>query len=534
MEREKPSFIKGDEPGLAGKQGRSDLISASSTVKLASVERQDGAYVPTNHGTPGGRPARRLTEPDSHSHDVTTNDEEAAAPPLRPPPPVVRTVPSSPAAPPPPAPPPAGSAAEGGTGETELAAAAVGVAASRDATAVAAAAAARRTGGHWIADDGDSYNLGTFDQTNGAWPIRQPLPLPKWSSRPAAPFVVEKLWQYEDLIGLIETRLQRMLEETHYNTANNFVDFYRAYRAAHRHGRGELKTHFQHYTIPINRRHHMCVSLAMEIVSRIAEHHPDIARLFYLVSCEEALDESDSYIQHCEENGIEHAGSTLEKEHAMVAMKIVVGGREGVLILDPGYHVARAVTVMKDQKYPHTGWFTQSDEPHCKREYSYALHDQSPDYITWTERMTRGGKQQYEESLVYIARPYRTAIDVTVRRNLVYNFRSLLSRDAKGRVCAGLYFPVVPNPLDAQVTLFYDNASATQVKQKFKFSLFKDPEKIPDPVLAHLENLAPQLRMKLGDLIDLMVDLAASVHDVEFVQQVLEINSDINELSADN
>uniref|UniRef100_A0A182MT99 Uncharacterized protein n=1 Tax=Anopheles culicifacies TaxID=139723 RepID=A0A182MT99_9DIPT len=521
MEREKPSFIKGDEPGLAGKQGRNDLICAS-TVKIASVERQDGAYVPTDHGNAGGRSARRLTEPDSHRHDVTTNDEAAPPSRLRP---VVRTVPST-----------NGLSdavdAESGTGETELAAA-VGIA-SRDGTAAVSRPPSATGRGHWIADDGDSYNLGTFDQTNGPWPIRQPLPLPKWSSRPVTPFVVDKLWQYEDLVGLIETKLQRMLEETHYNTANNFVDFYRAYRAAHRHGRGELKTHFQHYTIPINRRHHMCVSLGMEIVSRIAEHHPDIARLFYLVSCEEALDESESYIQHCEENGIEYAGSTLEKEHAMVAMKILVGGREGVLILDPGYHVARAVTVMKDQKYPHTGWFTQSDEPHCKREYSYALHDESSDYITWTERMTRGGKQQYEESLVYIARAYRTAIDVTVRRNLVYNFRSLLSRDAKGRVCAGLYFPVVPNPHDAHVTLFYDNSNASQVKQKFKFSLFKDPEKIPDPVLAHLQNLAPQLRMKLGELIDLMVDLAESVHDVEFVQQVLEINNNINELSADN
>ncbi|XP_049539329.1 uncharacterized protein LOC125953666 [Anopheles darlingi] len=343
------------------------------------------------------------------------------------------------------------------------------------------------------------------------------------------------------MIGLIETKLQRMLEETHYNTANNFVDFYRTYRAAAAaapsrglRGGEDLKTHFHKYTIPINRRHHMCVSLGMEIVSRIAEHYPDIGRLLYLVSCEEALDESVSYIEHCEENGIELAGSSLEKEHALVAMKILVGGREGVLILDPGYHVARAVTVMKDQKYPHTGWFTQSDEPHCKREYSYAFHELNDGYITWTERMIRGAKQQYEQSLVYIGRPYRTAIDVTVRRNLVYNFRSLLSRDAKGRVCAGLYFPVVPNPLDAQVTLFYDGPLENQVKQKFKFSVFKDPEMIPDPVLRHLDNLAPQLRMELGELVDLMVDLAASIHDVDFVRQVLEINNDINELSADN
>ncbi|XP_050097147.1 uncharacterized protein LOC126578530 [Anopheles aquasalis] len=396
--------------------------------------------------------------------------------------------------------------------------------------------------GYWIAEDGDSYNLAAFDQTNGAWPIGQPLPLPSWSNRSKATFVVEKLWQYEEMIGLIETKLQRMLEETHYNTANNFVDFYRTYRAAvaatapsrGQRGTEDLKTHFHKYTIPINRRHHMCVSLGMEIVSRIAEHHPDIGRLLYLVSCEEALDESVSYIEHCEENGIELAGSSLEKEHALVAMKILVGGREGVLILDPGYHVARAVTVMKDQKYPHTGWFTQSDEPHCRREYSYGFHELNDNYITWTERMTRGAKQQYEQSLVYIGRPYRTAIDVTVRRNLVYNFRSLLSRDAKGRVCAGLYFPVVPNPLDAQVTLFYDGPQENQVKQKFKFSLFKDAEMIPDPVLRHLDNLAPQLRMELGELVDLMVDLAASIHDVDFVRQVLEINNDINELSADN
>lgn len=384
----------------------------------------------------------------------------------------------------------------------------------------------------WTIDE-DSYNLAKFDQTNGAWPIDSPLPLPKWSTKLAEPYIVDKVWQYEDLIGLIETKLQRMLEETHYNTANNFVDFHKAYRDTHS-ASPDLKTHFQNYMIPINRRHHMCVSLGMEIVSRLAEHHPHIAKHFYLVSCEEAVEESEAYINHCQEKDIEQAGPSLEKEHALVAMKIVVGGREGVLILDPGYHVARAVTVMKDQCYPHTGWFTQSDETHCKREYSYVLSHLNTNFITWTERVTRAGKQQYEMSVIYIERPYRTAIDVTVRRNLVYNFRSLLSRDAKGRVCAGLYFPVVLNPADAQVTLFYDSVNDTQVKQKFKFSLFKDPQKMPDNILAHLENLAPQLRMEQSELATLMGDLAESVHDVEFVKQVLEINNNITEMSADN
>lgn len=398
---------------------------------------------------------------------------------------------------------------------------------------VAKAGTALGTAGlEWTLDE-DSYNLAKFDQTNGAWPIDSPLPLPKWSNKPARPYIVDKVWQYEDLIGLIETKLQRMLEETHYNTANNFVDFHKAYRSTHS-ADPDLRTHFQNYTIPINRRHHMCVSLAMEIVSRLAEHHPDIAEHFYLVSCEEAVEESEAYVHHCTEKNIEHAAPTLEKEHALVAMQVVVGGREGVLILDPGYHVARAVTVMKDQCYPHTGWFTQSDEPHCKREYSYVLSHHDSNFITWTERVTRGGKQHHEMSVIYIERPYRTAIDVTVRRNLVYNFRSLLSRDAKGRVCAGLYFPVVPNPADAQVTLFYDSVNDTQVKQKFKFSSFKDPQQIPENIMAHLETLAPQLRLEQAELVQLMSDLADSVHDAEFIRQVLDINHSINEMSADN
>lgn len=385
----------------------------------------------------------------------------------------------------------------------------------------------------WTLDE-DNYNLAKFDQINGAWPISSPLPLPNWSARPAEPYTVDKVWQYEDLVGLIETKLQRMLEETHYNTANNFVDFYKAYRSTHG-ALPDLRAHFQNYKIPINRRHHMCVSLGMEIVSRLAEHHPQLAKHLFLVSCEEAVEESEAYIQHCEEKNIEHAGPGLEKEHALVAMRIIVAGREGVMILDPGYHIARAVTVMKDQSYPHTGWFIQSDEPNCKREYCYVLSHHCTKFITWTERVTRANKQQqYEMSLIYIDRPYRTAIDVTVRRNLVYNFRSLLSRDAKGRVCAGLYFPVVSNTSEAQVTLFYDSGSDIQVKQKFKFSLFRDPRKIPDSIVFHLENIALQLRMDLEELTVLMSDLAEAVQDGDFVKQLLDINHSITEMSADN
>lgn len=161
----------------------------------------------------------------------------------------------------------------------------------------------------------------------------------------------------------------------------------------------------------------------MEIVSRLGEVAPNLAEHCYLVSCEEAVEAARPYIENCEENGMENTVYSLEKEHVLIALKINVAGRDGLMILDAGYHVSRAVTVMKDQCYPHTGWFTQSNEPHCKREYCYTMSAVSNDFVEWSERATRGTTESYELSLVYIERPYRSAVDVTVRRNLVYNFR---------------------------------------------------------------------------------------------------------------
>ncbi|KAL4714847.1 hypothetical protein ACJJTC_012519 [Scirpophaga incertulas] len=131
-----------------------------------------------------------------------------------------------------------------------------------------------------------------------------------------------------------------------------------------------------------------------------------------------------------------------EKEHVMVGVQIRLDGRPGLLLADPGYHVPRVVTVMADRAYPHTGWFTQSDESHCRKEYNYVYSPQHSGYVEWQERENRAGVAKCQTSLVYVARPFLDGVNVTERRNLVYNFRSLLSRDQKGHVLAGLYFPV--------------------------------------------------------------------------------------------
>ncbi|KAH8320806.1 hypothetical protein KR067_010426, partial [Drosophila pandora] len=386
------------------------------------------------------------------------------------------------------------------------------------------------TGSGWVV--GDGYDLEAFNQVNGVWPLGHPLPLPDWSSGGKSTLVFDNVWQYEELNGIVETTLQRMLEETHYNTVNLFVDFYRSFKRTRR---SDLRSFFQFYDVPINRRHHMCVSLAFEIMARMVQLFPVLANYLYVVSCEEQVMDCHDYVQLDEECGLNSVDAGVEKEHVMVAMRIAIGERRGVMILDPGYHVSRAVTVMQDQSYPHTGWFTQSKEPHLQRDYCYAYSQQNNKFVEWKEREIRGEDTSYKTSLIYVAQEYITAIDVTVRRNLVYNFRSLLSRDAKGQVYAGIYFPLVANVQESYLTLFYDGPNEQRVRTKLMFSAFKVGKgKLPDYIGQHLSRLAPQLRMPLQELTDLCKSLAEVVTDQNFIGQVLAINSDIGNMSVEN
>ncbi|EDW79752.2 uncharacterized protein Dwil_GK17849 [Drosophila willistoni] len=382
----------------------------------------------------------------------------------------------------------------------------------------------------WIV--GDGYDLNAFNQMNGVWPLGHPLPLPDWSTQVKPTLTFENVWQYEELNAIVETTLQRMLEETHYNTVNLFMDFYRSFKRTRR---SDLRSFFQFYDVPINRRHHMCVSLAFEIMARLVQMFPVLSQYLYLVSCEEQVIDCNDYVQLDEEYGLNSANAAVEKEHVMVAMRIAINGRRGIMILDPGYHVSRAVTVMIDQSYPHTGWFGQSKEPHLQRDYCYNYSQHSDKFVEWKEREIRGDEASFKNSLVYVAQEYSTAIDVTVRRNLVYNFRSLLSRDAKGQVYAGIYFPLVANVQESYLTIFYDGPNEQRVRTKLMFNAFKVGKgKLPDSIVQHLTKLAPQLRLPLPELTDLCKSLAEVVTDQNFISQVLSINDDIGNMSVEN
>lgn len=70
-----------------------------------------------------------------------------------------------------------------------------------------------------------------------------------------------------------------------------------------------------------------------------------------------------------------------------------------------------------------TGWFTQSDEPHCRKEYNYQFNTMNSNYIEWHERETRGAVVKERLSLIYVAKAYLTAVSVTEKRNIVWDLR---------------------------------------------------------------------------------------------------------------
>ncbi|XP_050580363.1 uncharacterized protein LOC126917501, partial [Bombus affinis] len=368
-------------------------------------------------------------------------------------------------------------------------------------------------------------------QARGPWIRGVPLPLPVWAHYEAPALTVLTVEQYEELAGSVELETQHLLREHRYDTIGNFLKFYKDYIAS---GETVLERFYHKYQPLITREHHTCVGLGFELLYRLRclnKRFPGIAGGLYLVSCEETIDNIANYV------GGPPAADSGEKEHVLVCLKIEIGGRKGVMLLDPGYHVARVITVMEDKLYPHTGWFIQSDEPDCKKEYNYFLCTNDPDYIEWHERKTRSGTlERTQVALIYVARPYLTAIDVTERRNLVYNFRSLLARDTKGHVTAGIYFPVVLDINNAQTFSIFYQTSNGKKRIKMAFNKFCSSPKI-NPGAEEKEIIAEcarQLGLSQVTLEDLLCTLATVMSDSAFVAQLLAINSRINTLAEDN
>ncbi|CAG4942703.1 unnamed protein product [Parnassius apollo] len=331
------------------------------------------------------------------------------------------------------------------------------------------------------------------------------------------------------MVAKAEAILSRLVVSENYDSVNNFLTLYDSYMAS---PDQTLKEFFPKYNPPIRAHKHTCVGLGLEVMKRLKtleKDYPGITKSMMLVSCDENIQDLLDYTTSSP--GPQGFLIETEKDHVMVAIHVRIGGRQGVFLSDLGYHISRVVTVMADRCYPHTGWFTQSDEPHCRKEYNYQFNVKNSNYVEWHERETRGSVAKERLSLIYIARAYLTAVNVTEKRNLVWDLRSLLARDPKGRLSAGIYFPLKLK--DQQFTMFFDSTNGKQ-RKKLKFDTFLELQKIPDEVVSEVEQCNEQLRLRDGELLSTLKRLATIMADQEYMTELLEVNDRIVQLSAGN
>jgi len=366
--------------------------------------------------------------------------------------------------------------------------------------------------------DGDSdSDASSFEDDSGV--DDYPLPDPQWG-RAAGVVEFSTLKEYEKFVGLLQPLVQQQLVDHPYNTVGSFVRFYDSFK---KQSSLPLAEFFRVYAPPITPEHHTCVGLSLDLVDRIKasalyREFPALKDNMFLASCEEEYDENINEYSTCSSPDVEVAF----KEHVVVAAKVRVGGRFGVVLLDSGYHVARVVTVMEDAAYPHTGWFVQTKSAKQTKQYNYQLLGNGK-YVVWQVRETRNGvTRSVDPSIIYVHRKFINSVDLVERRNLVYGFRVWVVRDESGDLPAGLYFSL---KADGAFTLFYENESGEREECKIPFRYFQSASYSNNNYEHSIHLCESRMKKWTSHLRELLLKISAILADEEFMHGILQVNS---------
>jgi len=278
------------------------------------------------------------------------------------------------------------------------------------------------------------------------------------------------LTSLEEFLIQSQDVIQQELVRHDYNTFSSFVTFYSDYQKYVRTERndGQNKPSFLDF---VNKYKNLeeefgglsCVGLSTSIIAKVDQvFGGKISDKIALVSCEEVVKDVGSYSIDSPNN---------LKEHVMVALKIALPDevkrgrvREGYVLMDPGYHVSRPVVVMKDGKYPHTGWFVTNQSKSLQKEYLYEVIDDR--FLSWNVRETRRGVTNSWSNLIFIQKQFNSSLSITKKRSLLYAFKSYVIRDRKGPI-AGVYWWLRSH----SVTLFYPTGHDESEKVNVKFPM---------------------------------------------------------------
>ena len=275
------------------------------------------------------------------------------------------------------------------------------------------------------------------------------LQAPKWTCD-LLPLHFDSLASLSALIG----RLKKMLEEEiiarDYNTFTPFVDFYHKYNTSDSRRLVDFVTQFNDLTEKDDGL--SCVGMSTRLLDKMVKREKKLRGSLAIVSCEEAVEDIDSY---------EIDAPDSLKEHVLLLAKITLGqeARVGYILMDPGYHVTRPVVIMQDGEHPHTGPFIVSASDRKIEQYEYVVQDEQ--FLSWTVKESRGGlKSAQWTNLIYTKKAF-DKVAVTKKRSLLYHMKSYVVRSNKGPL-AGIFAFLRSNC----VNFFYPGEKGTQVRVK--------------------------------------------------------------------
>lgn len=276
--------------------------------------------------------------------------------------------------------------------------------------------------------------------------------------------------EYKGLRGHLTQHLREVLQQHPYDTVSNFVRFCESYVSWREGGgRGDgnrLREFYRDYDPPMLPGRHTCVGLTCLLETRLAameNEYPGLKDATYKVGCEE---EVHNMAWYCEGPT---PPPTCEMEHVLLCVRVRISGRAGVVLLDPGYHVGDAITIMEDAEAPTSGVLKGGTASRgLTRNYRYRAWGENPAFVAWEVHERRGdaSKEKKHISVIYVGRPFLSPLEVAERRNLAYPFKSLVARDETGSITCGLYFPVL-HASTAHLTLFTQETGRVKVPLTF-------------------------------------------------------------------
>ncbi|XP_018495444.1 uncharacterized protein LOC100907523, partial [Galendromus occidentalis] len=315
--------------------------------------------------------------------------------------------------------------------------------------------------------------------------------------------------EFTAILAQLQDILTEQLQKDNYNTFGNLLHFYNEFRAS---GVPNVESFYRNYEAPIVSNGLSCVGLSFRIRDAIVERLPTLRRAVVLASCEEWVEELDEYVEQPD------PGIDTVKEHVMLAVRILCQetNQKALVILDSGYHVPKTIVVTSDGLEPHTGRFVQSDTQKSRKEYEFRWKNDN--YIQWVISETRKGHTSTWNNLIYTGGNYGSSQGYSEKRNLIYDFRTVVARDAGGP-CAGVYVKFNEPNWSASYTLFYKDLNGHRIEAKVPVHSVLQG--------AHIQcagEIAKRLRISDDKFLILLEDMARMYEDRPFIRDLLFLN----------